>query len=62
MLWLHLPWQTLELKLRDHDLGPGTDDDIGEVEVSLGRLKSESRLDFTRVDLKPPAFEGARHR
>lgn len=54
--------QTLELKLRDYDMGPDPDDDIGEVEVSLGRLRSESRLEFDRMDLKPPAFEGARHR
>jgi hypothetical protein len=54
--------QTLELKLRDHDMGPDPDDDIGEVEVSLGRLRSESRLEFDRMDLKPPAFEGSRHR
>ena len=53
--------QTLELKLRDYDMGPDPDDDIGEVEVSLGRLRSESRLEFDRMDLKPPAFEGARH-
>ena len=38
--------QTLELKLRDYDMGPDPDDDIGEVEVSLGRLRSESRLEF----------------